>query len=210
VSYTISWSRGTSSYAEEVYDIYDWYDNYDTITFYAEEYYLNFDQRHRIFLQGTMNLPFETGVHLFGYFGSGFPYTPWGEEGKTEDRNVLRFEFQKRLDCVIMKPFRVGKVVLNLNVEVINILGERYQIRTHGPLIDYENIHYIDFFRQYYRRVYDITDPNYCPAADKNHDGLVTAREQYDAFIGLVADSDDWINAYSAPRRARLGVSIAL
>jgi outer membrane receptor protein involved in Fe transport len=209
VSYTLSWSRGTSSYAEEVYDIYDWYENYDTVTFFAEEYYLNFDQRHRIFVQGTVNLPFQTGVHLFGYFGSGFPYTPWGEEGMTEERNVLRFEFQKRLDCVITKSFRIGKVALNLNLEVINILGERYQIRTHGPLIAYEQIHYTEFVRQYYRRIYDIPSKYYSPAADKNHDGLVTAKEQYEAFIDFVADTDDWVNAYSAPRRARFGFSVA-
>jgi outer membrane receptor protein involved in Fe transport len=208
ISYTLSWSRGTSSYAEEVYDIYDWYENYDTVTFFAEEYYLNFDQRHRVFVQGTMKLPLETGVHIFGYFGSGFPYTPWGEEGKTEDRNALRFEFQKRLDCVITKSMRIGKVALNLNLEVINVLGERYQIRTHGPLIEYENIHYIDFYRQYYRRMYDILSKDYSPSADVNHDGLVTAKEQYEAFIDFVADTDDWVNAYSPPRRARLGLSI--
>jgi hypothetical protein len=210
LSYTLSWARGTSSYAEEVYDIYDWYENYDTLTYYAQEYYLSFDQRHRIFVQGTLNLPLQTNVHLFGYFGTGFPYTPWGEEGKIEERNVLRFEFQKRLDCVLAKSFRIGRTTLNVNLEVINVLGERYQIRTHGPLIDYERIHYMDFVRQYYNRIYDIPNRYYSPSADKNHDGLVTAREQYEAFLGLVADSDDWVNAYSAPRRARLGISIAL
>jgi len=210
ISYTLSWARGTSSYAEEVYDIFDWYETYDTITYYAEEYYLNFDQRHRVFVQGMVDLPLQMDLHLFGYFGSGFPYTPWGEEGKTEERNVLRFEFQKRLDCVIAKSFRIGKTALNVNLEVINVLGERYQIRTHGPLIAYENIHYTDFTRAYYKCIYDIQSKYYSPSADKNHDGLVTTREQYEAFIDLVANSDDWINAYSAPRRARLGISIAL
>lgn len=210
ISYTLSWARGTSSYAEEVYDIYNWYENYDTVTFYAEEYYLNFDQRHRIFVQGIVNLPLQTNLHLFGYFGSGFPYTPWGEEGKTEERNVLRFEFQKRLDCVITKSFRIGKTALNVNLEVFNLLGERYQIRTHGTIIAWGLINYTDFTRQYYRRMYDILSEYYSPSADKNHDGLVTAREQYEAFIDFVADSDDWVNAYSAPRRARLGITVSL
>lgn len=208
VSYTLSWSRGTSSYAEEVYDIYDWYEDYNTLVYVAEEYYLDFDQRHRIFIQGTANLPLQAELHLFGYFGTGFPYTPWGEEGKTEERNVLRFEFQKQLDCVLSKTFKVGSFALNINLEVINVLGERFQIRTHGALIDWENIHYTEFFRQYYERIYDITNKCYSPAADKNHDGLITAREQYDAFIGLVSESDDYVNAYSAPRRARLGLSV--
>jgi outer membrane receptor protein involved in Fe transport len=209
MSYTLSWARGTSSYAEEVYDIYDWYEDYTTLVYVAEEYYLDFDQRHRIFVQGMFNLPLQTNLYLFGYFGTGFPYTPWGEEGKTEDRNVLRFEFQKQLDCVLAKAFQIGSVSFSVNMEVINVLGERFQIRTHGPLISWDSIRYIDFVRQYYHGAYDIMSKKYSPAADRNHDGLVTAREQYDAFIGLVAESDDYVNAYSAPRRARLGLSIA-
>jgi hypothetical protein len=210
ISYTLSWARGTSSYAEEVYDIYNWYETYDTITYHAEEYYLNFDQRHRFFLQGAVNLPLETQVYLYGYLGSGFPYTPPGEEGQTEERNVLRLEFQKQLDCVVSKSFRIGPVAFNIGLEIINVLGTRFQIRTHGPLIDYENILYTDFYRIYYRRRYDLTSKHYSPSADKNHDGMVTAREQYEAFLGLVAESDDWVNAYSAPRRARLGILISL
>jgi outer membrane receptor protein involved in Fe transport len=209
ISYTLSWARGTSSYAEEVYDIYDWYEDYSTVTYSAEEYDLDFDQRHRIFVQGMVNLPLETKLHLFGYFGTGFPYTPWGEEGKTEERNVLRFEFQKQLDIVLGKSFRMGRVSLDINLEVINVLGERFQIRTHGPLIAWGDIHYIDFFRQYYDRIYDLPSKYYSPAADENHDGLITAFEQYEAFLGLVVDSDDWVNAYSAPRRARFGIAIS-
>jgi outer membrane receptor protein involved in Fe transport len=209
ISYTLSWSRGTSSYAEEVYDIYDWYEDYSTVTYSAEEYYLDFDQRHRIFIQGMVNLPLQTQLHLFGYFGTGFPYTPWGEEGKTEERNVLRFEFQKQLDCVLSKSFRIGKISLNVNMEIINVLGERFQIRTHGLLIPWDSIHYVDFYRQYYSHTYDLPSKYYTPAADKNHDGLITAQEQYVAFLGLVAESDDWVNAYSAPRRARVGISVS-
>ncbi len=210
LSYTLSWARGTSSYAEEVYDIYDWYETYDTITYQAEEYYLNFDQRHRLFLQGAVNLPFNTQIYLYGYLGTGFPYTPPGEEGKTEERNVLRFEFQKQLDCVVSKSFRIGPLAFNIGLEIINVLGTRFQIRTHGPLIAWEDIDYTDFTRQYYRHRYDLTSEYYSPSADTNHDGLITAREQYEAFLGLVAESDDWVNAYSAPRRARLGILISL
>ncbi len=203
ISYTLSWARGISSYAEEVYDIYDWYETYDTITYVAEEYYLNFDQRHRIFIQGIINFPLQTKLHLFGYFGNGFPYTPPGEEGKTEERNVLRLEFQRQLDCVLTKSFMIGKITLNANLEIINLLGTRYQIRAHFPLISHDNIDYRDFYN-----TYPITSKHYSPAADKNHDGIVTPREEYEAFLALVAESDDWVNAYSAPRRARLGILI--
>ncbi len=204
VSYTLSWARGISSYAEEVFDIYDYYEDYDTIAYVAEEYYLDFDQRHRIFIQGVINLPLRTQIHLFGYLGQGFPYTPPGEEGKTEERNVLRLEFQKRLDCVISKSFKIGKISLNADLEIINLLGTRYQIRPHASLINVDMIDFQDFYE-----TYPIMSKYYSPAADKNHDGLVTPREEYEAFLALVAESDDWVNAYSAPRRARLGISLS-
>ena len=95
-----------------------------------------------------------------------------------------------------------------MSLEIVNILDERFQIHTHGPFVDYNNIYYWEFFRQYYKRIYDLPSRYYSPAADKNHDGLISVREQYDAFWGLVVNSDDWGDAYSAPRRARLGISI--
>jgi hypothetical protein len=209
MSYTLSWAKGTSSYAEEVYDILDWYEIYDTITYHAEEYYLNFDQRHRIFVQGVINLPQQTKLHIFGYLGSGFPYTPPGEEGITEERNALRLEFQKQVDCVLSKSFRIGRFSLDLNLEILNLLGERYQIRWHGPLIPYAGLDYQDFYRYYFNHIYYVINRKYSPPADENHDGIITPREQYNAFLGLVSESDDWVNSYSAPRRARLGLSLA-
>jgi len=203
ISYTLSWARGTSSYAEEVYDIYDWFENYDTLTYSAQEYYLDFDQRHRLFVQGVMDLPLQTKLHLFGYVGNGFPYTPPGEEGKTEERNVLRLEFQRQLDCVLLKSFTIGSLSCNINLETINLLGTKYQIREHSPIIARDSIDYRDFYQ-----TYDMMSKHYSPAADKNHDGMVTPREEYNAFLALFAESDDWVNAYTAPRRARLGMSI--
>lgn len=51
ISYTLSWAQGTSSYAEEVYYRY-YYEEFDTtFTPQAIEYNLDFDQRHRIFIQ---------------------------------------------------------------------------------------------------------------------------------------------------------------
>jgi hypothetical protein len=111
---------------------------------------------------------------------------------------------------VVSKSFKIGPLAFNIGLEIINVLGTRFQIRTHAPLIEWEDIDYTEFTRQYYRRRYDLTSEYYSPAADLNHDGMVTAREQYEAFLGLVAESEDWVNAYSAPRRARLGILISL
>lgn len=209
ISYTLSWAKGTSSYAEEVYMRY-YYNNpdYDTsITPEAREYYLDFDQRHRIFVQGTVKLPWQTQMHLFGYIGDGFPYTPPGPEGKTEERNALRLEFQRQIDCVISKSFTLGKFKLSANFEIINVLDARYQISPHYPLIPLEDISQADF--DHPAPFIDLTRPYYNPAADIDHDGMVTPSEEYTAFYELIKASDDWVNANSAPRRGRIGVTLS-
>lgn len=203
VSYTLSWARGTSSYAEEVYDLYDWLESYDTLTYYAQEYYLDFDQRHRIFIQGTTELPLETKFYLFGYLGVGFPYTPPGEEGQTEERNALRHEFQKQFDCAITKSFRLGTLTINSSIEIVNIFNTIYQISEHSPLLGpvdtFGFMHEYSFLNKRF----------YVPSADINHDGWLTKIEQRDAFNALSAGLEDSVNAYSAPRKIRAGLSIA-
>jgi hypothetical protein len=203
ISYTLSWARGTSSYAEEVYYRY-YYENPDTsFRRQAKEYYLDFDQRHRIFFQGVTKLPWKTTIYLFGYFGNGFPYTPPGPEGKYEERNIAQLPFHRQIDCVISKPFRIGKISLNANLEIINVVDARYEISPHSTFIRLENIkpwHFTDYI--------SITQGYYSPNADFNHDGLITPYEEYTAYRELVKATDDWVNANSAPRRARIGVSV--
>jgi outer membrane receptor protein involved in Fe transport len=203
ISYTLSWARGTSSYAEEVYYRY-YYQNPDT-TFVPEtkEYNLDSDQRHRIFVQGVMNFPLRTKLHLFGYFGTGFPYTPPSPEGKTAERNTLRLTFQRRLDCLISKKLRIGPFTLNADVEVINLLDVRYKVLAHFPIIPLGSIKAYNF-----TSYISFHSSHYSPAADFNHDGLITPREEYTAYVELVKETDDWVNAYTSPRRARIGISV--
>ena len=199
ISYTLSWARGTSSYAFEYADT--------TITQPAEEYDLDFDQRHRIFIQGIINLPLQTNLYLFGYFGNGFPYTPPGPEGKYEERNIYGLPFQKQVDCVISKSFRIGDISLNANFEIINLLDERYEITPHFPVIPLSIIHKEDF--EHDPPYIDIHNAYYHPAADMNHNGIITPEEEYLSFRGLIEATDDWVNAYTSPRRARLGISLS-
>ncbi len=204
VSYTISWAKGTSSYALEVYERRFIDPEY---TPPAREYYLDFDQRHRFFVQGVVNLPLQTYLHLFGYFGDGFPYTPLGPEGKYEERNILRLPFQKQIDCVISKSLKIGKVTIDASFEIINLLDIRYEIAPHYPLIPLSTIRKEDFEPDSLVYV-DLTSRYYAPSADDNHDGLLTPAEEYINFRGLIEASDDWVNAYTAPRRARIGITM--
>lgn len=202
ISYTLSWARGTSSYAREIY--YRYYYDQDTIEVPpAEEYDLDFDQRHRIFVQGVIDIPFQTKVFLFGYFGNGFPYTPPGDEGKTSERNALRLSYQRQFDCVISKSLKIGKISLTANLEIMNLLDARYEIYQHAPIVPLENIRKENFASWIpYSLAY------YSPETDLNHDGLVAPNEMYLAYRSFVASTDDWISANSAPRRARIGVTI--
>jgi hypothetical protein len=205
ISYTLSWARGTSSYASEIWFQYYYYMTDMTFTPAAEDYYLDFDQRHRIFVQGMVNLPAEFRFFLLGYLGSGFPYTPPGEIGKTEDRNTLRLTFQRQIDCVLSKTFNIGGLKLDAQFEIINFLDARYDITAHYPIIMLETIKPWDF-----TDFISIGNSYYHPGADENHDGLITPDEEYRSFRDFIAATDDWINANSAPRRARLGISLQL
>ena len=200
VSYTLSWTRGTSSYAGEVYDIVQLDTTYVPE---AKEYYLDFDQRHRIFIQGMLRLPLETDLYLFGHIGQGFPYTPPGPEGKYEERNILNLPFHRQLDCVLQKNIFIGRLSANINFEIINILDARYEIAQHSMFQTLDNIRKEDF-----NDYLPMTNYYYSPAADFNHDGLITPPEEYLAYRASVIATDDWVNANSAPRRARLGITI--
>ncbi|MDH4212272.1 MAG: TonB-dependent receptor, partial [candidate division WOR-3 bacterium] len=196
ISYTLSWTRGTSSFAGEYADT--------ALTNPAETYYLDFDQRHRIFVQGVLHLPYDASLHIFGYLGNGFPYTPPGPEGKYLERNILYLPTQKQIDCVLSKSFKFGPVTLGFSFEVLNLLDERYQVIFHAPMKQPEQIKPWDF-----SDYLTFTNDYYHPAADLNHDGLIIPFEHYVAFRDLIEATDDWAAAYSAPRRARIGVSIS-
>jgi outer membrane receptor protein involved in Fe transport len=203
ISYTLSKAKGTSSYALEAWER-RYYD--PELTPAAEEFDLDFDQPHRLFVQGLVSLPFSTNFYVFGYFGNGFPYTKPGSEGKYEERNIERLPVQKQLDCVISKTFKIGNVAFSADFEVINVLGERYFVNPHFPVVPIESIKKDDFDHD--PPFVDIHNAYYAPGADLDHDGMVVPYEEYLGFKGLIESTDDWVNAYTAPRRARLGVQL--
>jgi hypothetical protein len=205
VSYTLSWARGTSSYAEEAFRRY-YEGTGDTSTAIpATEYFLDFDQRNRVFIQGGVRLPWNMQAVIFGYFGDGFPFTPVGPEGKLKERNIEHLQFQREIDCAFNKIFRIGNISAILNFEIINLLDARYEIADHYAAIPLEDIEPWEFTDDI-----SITNPYYGPGADINHDGVSSAYEQYVSFKELITATDDWVNSNSAPRRARLGISINL
>ncbi len=197
ISYTLSWAKGTSSRAGEYADT--------SIVRPAEEYYLDFDQRHRIFIQGGLKGPAGTNVSVLTYLGNGFPYTPPGYLGKYQERNIFHLPFQRQIDCVFSKHFSVRQVSCNILCEVINLLDQRYEVAPHYPLVPLEKIRPDDF-----NDYLTLTNPYYSPAADLNHDGIMTPYEAYHSYRNLIIATDDWVSAYTAPRRARIGIVLGL
>ena len=202
-SYTLSWAKGTSSYAQEAW--YRYYHDYPDSHFIPPtvEYNLDFDQRHRIFFQGTLKLPQQVAFIFLVYFGNGFPYTPPGSEGKYTERNISLMPFRRDIDGLLTKRFAIGRYSAALSVEVINILDSRYEINPHSWVMSPDEIppwEFTDF--------YPLDAPAYHPAADMNHDGLITPYEEYTRYCEMDRWTDDWISANSAPRRARIGLSV--
>jgi hypothetical protein len=90
------------------------------------------------------------------------------------------------------------------SMEITNVFNNRYQISTHQTWIPLSNIRHSDF-----HDYYPVTSPYYHPAADLNHDGEISPIEEFTAYRALVIETDDWIDAISAPRRIRIGVSLS-
>jgi outer membrane receptor protein involved in Fe transport len=224
VSYTLSFARGTSSYANQAY--YEFIQR--GITVPAVEYTLDFDQRNRFFVQADATVPEKAtgtkwldvmldslGCHLLGYVGNGFPYSPPGGKGDPATWNTYTGPWRSNIDAVVTKPVKLGRVRIDLVVEVLNLLDIRDVLyvypATGSPIDDGERFYYYSF--EWARSLASwIGDRNYNPALDANHDGYLSADEaQYGAFRSVAAYHKakiDWINNYGPPRRARLGFTV--
>jgi outer membrane receptor protein involved in Fe transport len=221
VSYTLSFARGTSSYANQAY--YEFIQQGDTAP--QVEYALDFDQRNRFFLQLDAVVPprltrwrpldfllDSIGVHLLGYLGNGFPYSPPGGKGDPQTWNTELKPWRSNVDASLSKGFRLGPVRLDLVVEVLNVLDIRDVMNVYpatglpdddGVLVDYT-----DFYRTAAQAM-RFGDADYDPRRDYNHDGYINQYEDYMSTYLYHRATIDWVNNYGPPRRARLGVELA-
>lgn len=218
--YNLSWARGTSSYANEAY--YEFIQRGDTAP--MVEYYLDFDQRNRFFTQIDIYLPagmsrlqivntvFDSlEIHLFGYLGNGFPYSPPGGKGDPQTWNTRLKPWRSNLDAVLNKRFPIGRLKLNVIIEVLNLLNIR-DIMDIYPATGKSNddgviIGFDQFYRPELQRV-RFGDREYHPARDKNNDGYITQFEEYHSALFYHQATIDWVNNYGPPRRARLGFQL--
>jgi hypothetical protein len=218
--YNLSWARGTSSYANQAYD--EFIRAGDTAP--MVEYNLDFDQRNRFFTQidftlakgmtnsGMLNNIFDSlGVHLLGYLGNGFPYSPPGGKGDPQTWNTRLKPWRSNLDAVLNRRFQLGRLGLNVIIEVLNVLNIREIMdiypATGKPNDDGVRIGFDQFYRPEQQRV-RFGDRDYHPARDDNHDGYITQYEEYKSTCRYHQAAIDWVNNYGPPRRARLGLQL--
>jgi outer membrane receptor protein involved in Fe transport len=228
LSYTLSFARGTSSYANQAY--YEFIQR--GIIVPAVEYTLDFEQRNRFFVQADATVPEKAtgtrwldavldslGCHVLGYAGNGFPYSPPGGKGDPATWNTYTGPWRSNIDAVLNKPVKLGRVRIDLVAEVLNLLDIRDILyvypATGSPIDDGQRFYYYDF--EFVRSDTSVTpqwfgNGNYDPGRDPNHDGYVTRDEaQFAEYARVVAYHKakiDWINNYGPPRRARLGFSV--
>jgi outer membrane receptor protein involved in Fe transport len=224
LSHTLSYARGTSSYANEAYN--EFIQQGETVP--AVEYTLDFDQRSRFFVQADATVPEKAtgtmwldavldsiGCHLLGYVGNGFPYSPPGGKGDPATWNTYTGPWRSNIDAVLTKPVKLGRVRIDLVAEVLNLLDIRDILYvypgTGSPIDDGERFYYYDF--EFARHLSSwFGDSNYDPGRDTNLDGYVSPDEaqyvEYDRVVAYHKARIDWINNYGSPRRARLGFTV--
>jgi hypothetical protein len=229
LSYTLSFARGTSSYANQSY--YDFILRGATVP--AVEYPLDFDQRNRFFLQLNASIPEgvtsvrainavldSLNLHLLGYLGNGFPYSPPGGKGDPATWNTRVGPWRTSIDAVASKGWNLGRLRLELVAEVLNLLDVRDIMyvypETGRPDDDGQRFYYYDFE---FVRADTLTcprwfgQPGYDAQLDPNHDGFVSPDEAQWVEYWRAAEHHravvDWVNNYGPPRRARLGFNLS-
>jgi outer membrane receptor protein involved in Fe transport len=224
VSYTLSFARGTSSSANE--DYYEFLRRGDTAP--AVEHTLDFEQRHRAFVQVDLKPPenptkakwlnsvmSDVQLRLLGYVGTGYPYSPPGGKGDPATWNTRLGPVRSNVDAVVTKGLRFGPVKVDLVAEVLNLLDIRdvmYVYPATGRPDDDGEV--VDYFDPTFQMRPDTVATwwgcsQYRPAADANHDGYITNYEEYRSAYLYHKAAIDWVNNYGPPRRARLGFTIS-
>ncbi len=141
LSYTYSIAKGSASSEAE---------QYPGTEESTKLYFLDFDQRHNVNLQGLFRVPRNEGPKLFGshllantdyslivQIASGFPYTPSGRDIGFVDKNSLRRPGKYTIDLEVGKSFNIGYGFnLRAFVECLNITNHRNVLWVYGDTGD--------------------------------------------------------------------------
>jgi hypothetical protein len=230
LSYSLSMARGTASYSDEWYrERYNY--GIDPVTGREMEppkrdYFLDFDERHSVKADIGFELPGNfatvilrdfTGTLMFSY-GSGLPYSV-RELASGIDFNNGRIQGEKfgarmparySIDGRLAKGFRVGPVKLNLTCDVTNLLNAKNVEWVYGYTGKPNDDGYAATVvpGNWSGSVpITVTASSYHPARDLDHDGFISAVEEYTAYKTAYEAFCNNPNNYGAPRQIRFGLS---
>ncbi len=229
VSYSLSMARGTASYSTEWY-----YERYrygiDPITGHEMEppkrdYFLDFDERHSVKADLTLQFPrdFSVGIlrdfqgTLLFTFGSGLPYSVRElKQGLNSGREIgekfsARMPARYYLDTRLSKGIHLGPVALNLVLDITNLLDLQNVEWVYGFTGKPDDDGYAETFSpaNWAGNVpITVTSGTYNGARDLNHDGFISAVEEYTAYKTAYKDFVNNPNNYGPPRQVRLGLNL--
>lgn len=228
VSYGLSLARGTAS------STYEWYyERYrygtDPVTGQQMEpprrdYALEFDERHSAKVSVGLDLPSDfgfaplrdlSGSLVFNY-GSGLPYTPLEvrklNSGRpTGERNSARMPPRFQADLNAAKFIPIGRLRLGLNLIVINLLGTENVEWVYGATGLPDDDGYAATLSPANwavgSRITSLSS-QYHPARDRNHDGYITAEEEYVSYKVAYLDFVNNPMNFGPPRQVKLGITL--
>jgi hypothetical protein len=125
------------------------------------------------------------------------------------DKNSERMPGYWNVDMKFTRRFSVGPTRLVLTALARNLFNTRQILNVYDatgepddpgyPLPSVDQFSYVS-----------ILNERYSPQADFNHDGLMTATERRDDYVGAIGDLHQDPTNYGSPLRVRLGIGIEL
>ncbi len=209
LSYTFQVAKGTAATST------DWYfRGGDPI---QVDYYLDHDQRHSAsfdlgfyFPNDFIFIPMRNfNISTVSRFATGLPYTPTDLRGnQTGDVNSARYPSSFTSDARLSKSFTLAGLQLNVSLDITNLLNTltitNVNTVTGSPSNSGRVITQGEF-----RGGMVIGDQYYHPARDANHDGYLSQREEYDAYIKAYDEIQNTPANYGPPRQMRLGLNLS-
>lgn len=229
LSYGLSLARGTAS------STYEWYyERYrygvDPVTGQQMEpprrdYALEFDERHNAKVSLGCDFPADfgfvalrdfSGSVLFNY-GSGLPYTPLEvrklNAGRpTGERNSARMGARFESDMNAAKSFTVGALKLGVNITITNLFGNQTVQWVYGATGQPDDDGYAASLSPANWAVgsrVTLLSSQYHPARDANHDGFISAEEEYVSYKLAYLDFVNDPANFGPPRQIQVGLTLA-
>ncbi|NIA22923.1 MAG: hypothetical protein GWP03_01995 [Proteobacteria bacterium] len=212
LSYTLSFSQGTSADPWDEYENSYGDPNFDLSAFKRKIYPLSFDRRHVVNGNITLAVPGDpnTYMSLMANYETGEPYTPRDSRGnKLGEYYSARMPAIWSTDVKLNKQFTIGKIKPNFFVQVTNLFNTKNVLdvyeTTGKPDDDGVVITEINSDSIYYK----YGDANYSLLADRNGDGYINGHEIYLANLEGHHDLVNRPDYLGTQRRILIGIQLA-